>query len=530
MLIFAILSLLSTLLAFFIGVFVYAKDTKNELNIIFMLFCLSFCIIGIAEYGMRQTELYEIAFFWSKFANLNLLPINFLFHFAIIFSNRFKNRKKLLIPLIYIPLLGFVLINFITPILDKPPTLKYWGWTYGTPDESIILNIYYLLEFFLVILVFILFIESYFSKKEKLKKNQAKYILIGFLIVLIIYLTFDYFNIQLFGYDLPEFGVIGFTICSAFIAFAIRKYDLFQLNLENTAHSIIKNLSDSLFLTDLSGNIIAFNSVSQYLLNYNKMELEEMNINQIISKFNKHQTFLDKFLNFSYENCELKDIEVNYKTKSKVNIPMSLSISLITDPRLEYPKGIIYIARDISKRKVVEQKLKKLLKKQKNYIDEILKTSKFKTQFISTMSHELRTPLNSIIGFSDLLLEKVYGEINPMQQEFLNDIKSSSQHLLNMINDMLDISKIEGGNLKLKLKSISLKSLIMGLKSRFSLQMKKKGLYLKIGRYDENKTIYVDPIRIKEIFSNLLTNAIKYTPQGGVSIKTENSKKFWLFS
>ncbi len=155
---------------------------------------------------------------------------------------------------------------------------------------------------------------------------------------------------------------------------------------------------------------------------------------------------------------------------------------------------IQFIFQDITEKKkaeLLEQQFKEQLEKevqirtselndaleqQKLYLDQILKSSQFKTQFMSTMSHELRTPLNAIIGFTELLLEGVYGELNDEQLEFVNDIKSSAEHQFDMIKHILDISKIEGGQINLNIQKFSLNNIVNQVKSSLRPLYKKKGL------------------------------------------------------
>ena len=111
--------------------------------------------------------------------------------------------------------------------------------------------------------------------------------------------------------------------------------------------------------------------------------------------------------------------------------------------------------------KVQTRELNKALEEQKYFLDQIVKSSQFKTEFMSTMSHELRTPLNAIIGFTDLLLEGAYGSMNEEQLEFLKDIKASAEHQFNMIKHILDINKIEAGQLTLSIQKFSLNNIII---------------------------------------------------------------------
>ncbi len=187
--------------------------------------------------------------------------------------------------------------------------------------------------------------------------------------------------------------------------------------------------------------------------------------------------------------------------------------------------------REELERKVEDRtrELNNSLEQQKLYLDQLLKSSQFKTHFLASVSHELRTPLNAIIGFTDLLLDLSYGELNNSQLEFLNDIKSSSDHLLEMITHILDISKIEAGQLILNFKHFSVVSIISQIKSTLRPLYIAKNLRFRVNGVSSKNKIYADPIRFKEILFNLLSNAIKYSFKGEITINFQEKSNNWLF-
>lgn len=138
-----------------------------------------------------------------------------------------------------------------------------------------------------------------------------------------------------------------------------------------------------------------------------------------------------------------------------------------------------------------------------------------KSEFLANMSHELRTPLNAIIGFSEVLTERMFGELNDKQMEYLRDIHSSGQHLLTLINDVLDLSKIEAGRMELDLSSFDLGMLLDNALTlvRERAQRNRLSIALEVG---EGLTEWVaDARKVKQIVVNLLSNAVKFTPAGG---------------
>jgi DNA-binding response OmpR family regulator/nitrogen-specific signal transduction histidine kinase len=142
------------------------------------------------------------------------------------------------------------------------------------------------------------------------------------------------------------------------------------------------------------------------------------------------------------------------------------------------------------------------------------RTSKFKDQFLSTMSHELRTPLNAVLGFSDLLSEERYGPLNERQQRYVAHIHTGGKHLLRLINDILDLSKIEAGHLQLAIESVSITTSLAEVLDALRPLADKKSQSL-VQHAAPDLSVRADATRFKQIVMNLLGNAIKFTPEGG---------------
>ena len=138
-----------------------------------------------------------------------------------------------------------------------------------------------------------------------------------------------------------------------------------------------------------------------------------------------------------------------------------------------------------------------------------------KSEFLANMSHELRTPMNHIIGFTELVLDKNFGELNDIQTEYLSDVHQSSNHLLSLINDILDLSKVEAGKLELSPSSVNLKGLLENSVIMIKEKTMKHGIKLSSNINGIPATITADERKLKQIMYNLLSNAVKFTPNGG---------------
>jgi len=167
----------------------------------------------------------------------------------------------------------------------------------------------------------------------------------------------------------------------------------------------------------------------------------------------------------------------------------------------------LVVATDVSERKRAEEALVRAK-------EEAERGSKFKDQFLSTMSHELRTPLNAVLGFSDLLADERYGPLNDKQRRYIDHIHTGGKHLLSLISDILDLSKIEAGRMELALESISIDATFAEVLSVMQPLAGKKSQALKANA-KPGLVVRADATRLKQVLMNLLGNAVKFTPNSG---------------
>ncbi|HMF43186.1 MAG TPA: ATP-binding protein [Polyangia bacterium] len=139
-----------------------------------------------------------------------------------------------------------------------------------------------------------------------------------------------------------------------------------------------------------------------------------------------------------------------------------------------------------------------------------------KSGFLANMSHELRTPLNAVIGFSELLEQQIFGELNPKQTTYVKNVLVSGRHLLQLVNDILDISKVEAGRMDLAYERTPIGSIVDVVRSVITAVAAKKGIELDVDVAPTLPEVFIDPGRIKQVLYNLIANAIKFTPRGGV--------------
>ncbi len=239
-----------------------------------------------------------------------------------------------------------------------------------------------------------------------------------------------------------------------------------------------------------------------------------------------------------FETGEVRDYELVMKAGNGKEIFVSYNASLYRD-QAGLVIGAFAAARDITSLKRSEKelrrerdKVKKSIRKKISLLNEraeliaqlekaniqLRELDRMKSAFLANMSHELRTPMNSIIGYTDLLADRIDGPVNEEQKKSLKKIAANSKHLLQLINSILNISKIESDKLVLNPGELNLKRLVESVLPIFEPQIKKKGLTL-IDHIDSDlPLLYGDEEALKQILINLLSNAVKFTAKGGITI------------
>jgi len=217
----------------------------------------------------------------------------------------------------------------------------------------------------------------------------------------------------------------------------------------------------------------------------------------------------------------LRDVLIGAGYRAILSVPLLRedeiigSLSLTRKAPGEFPAEAVELLRTFATQSALALQNARLFQEIEEKGRQLEVANRHKSEFLASMSHELRTPLNAVIGFSEVLLDRMFGEINPKQDEYLQDILSSGRHLLSLINDILDLAKIEAGRMELDVADFHLPQAIDNAMTLVRERAARRAIVLEVGIDPRLGEIKGDERKVKQVLLNLLSNAIKFTPEGG---------------
>ncbi len=270
---------------------------------------------------------------------------------------------------------------------------------------------------------------------------------------------------------------------------------------EGKYHSLFEQSNDAIMILDSNGLILEANEGTSELLGYEQCMLSELDLTSLSPDGSSSNMAYIYQESLEKGSCQA-EVKVKLYGGSIIHADISSSI-------IDRKKGIVQaIIRDITEKKRYEEMLL-------NAKLEAESANRAKSEFLTNMSHELRTPLNSIIGFSDMLLLETFGALNAKQKRHVSNVSNSGKHLLTLINDILDLSKVEAGKMEFYVENIIIADLLNDVMKIASPLASKKNIIL-ISNIDlQLVSIKADRKKLKQVLLNLLSNAIKFTQEHG---------------
>ncbi|MEO8806248.1 MAG: PAS domain S-box protein [Burkholderiaceae bacterium] len=281
--------------------------------------------------------------------------------------------------------------------------------------------------------------------------------------------------------------------------------------MEARFRDLLESTPDGIVMANPTGHIVIANSQAERLFGYADGELRGQSVDTLLPERYRraHVGHRSSYFRQPRKRSMGSGLDLAGLRKDGTEFPIEISLSPL---RTEESAFVMSAIRDISERKQFEHALR-----EKN--EELASANQAKDHFLASMSHELRTPLNAIIGFTGTLLMKLPGPLNDEQQKQLQTVRMSARHLLALINDLLDVSKIEAGKAELTFEPVDCAAVVAEVVATLRPQALDKGLQFAVELPEHPLTLHTDRRALSQIVLNLLGNAIKFTERGHVHLK-----------
>jgi PAS domain S-box-containing protein len=309
--------------------------------------------------------------------------------------------------------------------------------------------------------------------------------------------------------------------------------------------SVVNSSEDAIFGRDLNGTVLTWNAGAERLFGYSADEIvgRSSSCLQPTGRMDEYLETLQRLI--AGETITHFETERIRKDRRRIYVSLSLSATRNQDGQIE---GASTIARDVTRRRQAEMEIHRLNQELERRVAErtaqlegiaaelerrnleVERANRMKTEFLARCSHELRTPLNAIIGYSDLLSEQSAGPLTPPYPRFVTNIQEGAHHLLDMVNDLLDLSRIEAGRIELTLERFDVCAALDEILSMIAPLAEIKNISL-ANCVARGTALVADRVRFKQILYNLLSNAVKFTPEKGrIWIESASGAEYFTIS
>jgi PAS domain S-box-containing protein len=334
--------------------------------------------------------------------------------------------------------------------------------------------------------------------------------------------------ITVFGSGVIDLTPFAFAVTGLALFLGLLRYQLLDL-VPVARDTVINGMSDGMIVLDKLERIVELNPAAQKVINQTAADLIGKPITQTLNLLSKNPELADRYRTLD----PIQDEVVLGDGATQRFLDVRVSPLLDSQGRLT---GRVIVFRDITERKLAEQRIQSQNEALVRANDELVQARKqaeyathLKSQFLATMSHEFRTPLNAIIGYTEIQLEGMTGELTAEQRDYQKRVLANGEHLLGLINDVLDISKIEAGHMEISYSRFNLRDWLNDIVLQNRGLAEGKGLEFEAQIEAQLPEIIVgDSARLKQIVINLVSNAIKFTEKGAVKLQVGgNDSETW---
>jgi PAS domain S-box-containing protein len=433
-----------------------------------------------------------------------LIAISFLAS-SYIYKDSFSIKKIFLIPLIIV----ISVISTIIALSDK--IFPVSSFRLNDPITTILI--------FLSSVILLFSTYRYTKRLQETLYKNLELLIYGSTILILSNITYHSDDLSAHFLIVIGFFLIYISLYKSSVELPYAKLAL----VEERFRSLGQSISDAMISVDMNGRIIFWNNGSQKMFGYSENEVIGKDLTMLMpDRYREfHKEGMVKFASRMEPDILEKTVEMHGLRKDGSEFPIELSLSTWKEGKSRFFGSIV---RDITERKHIEE----------IHIENerLIYANKAKSDFLTIMSHELRTPLNSIIGFSELLKKKKNATLTVKQERYVDNVLTNGINLLDLIDDILDISLIEAGKIKLKKETMLVKKTINELINLVEYKAREQKVILKTEFDPELETVEADIQRFKQILHNFLSNAVKFSKKEGgiVTIITKKDEDKALFS
>jgi PAS domain S-box-containing protein len=471
------------------------KDPVNEAYILLSVFFIGWMFFDILHWSPINPDwivplLRMQSFFW--------LLTGFMFtHFTYVFL---KLKRDFVYYLIIVVAMASVPLGLTSDLVIKGHMREFWGTAIEPGPLYVPMVTLVVLTPFLYSLV--LLSKRMIATDEFVERNQCRLILFGTAIAVL--LTYSSMIILPTFFNVPALPLTHFSIMLhlLFVFAAIVKYKFLAIGIRDAAQDIFSSVKDGVVLLSKLDEVIQINGSATAILD--------------IEPGTKSQDVIDQLLGTKKRVRNLDEFESEYNSNGSMKY-LRLSRSPLRQNGQDI--GSILFVRDITAKKHAEYEVNRINADLARARDDALAASKAKSQFLANMSHELRTPLNAIIGYSEMLKEEALEQGNNMLATDLKKIFGAGHHLLGLINDILDLSKIEAGKISIFAEKMSVTTLVNESIELIQPLAQKNANQVTVIGIENAGEIITDVVKLKQILFNLLSNACKFTRDGEIILE-----------
>jgi len=389
------------------------------------------------------------------------------------------------------------------------PTTGTWFWVHSLYSYALIMTAAY-------------FLFRQFAGSPGLYRRQLTALLISVIAPMIAN------AVTIFGNQPIDYTPFAFAITGLSLTWGLLRFQLLDL-VPIARNIVVDSMTDGVIVLDAQGRIVDLNPTAKQIISRTAPNALGRRLVEIITQLDAN---LD-LTRWTATSGEVQDeLVIGVGDNQRI---LDVNLSSLYD-RQQRLSGRVVLFRDITDRKLAEQQIRlqnEALLKANHELAEARKqaehATQLKSQFLATMSHELRTPLNAVIGYSEIQLMGIAGELTGKQREYQDRILANALHLLGLINDILDLSRIEAGRMDLMLTPFKLQTWLDEILLQNRVLAEEKNLTIDV-RIDPRlpEVIVADSERLKQVVINLLSNAVKFTEKGSISIDVaHNDNKTW---